>query len=123
MLYVVDSVTRGWVEQAKKAGQALGQASPPPGTYAAGVGRVTELLPSFMNDMINNAPEEQKVRYLETLYESKMWSVIRWLTDDLLCDFSYVSRGRSQNSVCLISTIVTYTHVFSEIPGSHYQAR
>ncbi len=73
MLYVVDSVTRGWVEQAKKAGQTLGQGSPPPGTYAAGVGLVTELLPSFMNDMINNAPEEQKVRYLEASYESKDW--------------------------------------------------
>lgn len=123
MLYVVDSVTRGWVEQAKKAGQALGQASPPPGTYAAGVGRVTELLPSFMNDMINNAPEEQKVRYLETLYESKKWSVSRWLTDELLCDFSYITRGRSENNFCLISTTVTYAHVFSEIPGSHNQAR
>ena len=71
MLYVVDSVTRGWVEQAKKAGQTLGQSSPTPGTYAAGVGLVTELLPSFMNDMINNAPEEQKVRYLEASYKSK----------------------------------------------------
>ena len=88
VLYVVDSVTRGWVEQAKKAGQALGQASPPPGTYAAGVGRVTELLPSFMNDMINNAPEEQKVRYLETSYESIDRSASRCLTCGLFFGFS-----------------------------------
>ena len=77
MLYVVDSVTRGWVEQAKKAGQTLGQSSSTPGTYAAGVGLVTELLPSFMNDMINNAPEEQKVRYLEASYKSKDWPASR----------------------------------------------
>lgn len=91
VLYVVDSVTRGWVEQAKKAGQTLGQASPPPGTYAAGVSRVTELLPSFMNDMINNAPEEQKVRYLETSYQSKERSASRCLTYDLLYGFSNTS--------------------------------
>ena len=97
MLYVVDSVTRGWVEQAKKAGQALGQASPPPGTYAAGVGRVTELLPSFMNDMINNAPEEQKVRYLETSYESINWSASRLLTHDLLRVISNLLYGESQH--------------------------
>lgn len=53
---------RGWVEQAKKAGQALGQPSPAPGTYAAGASLVTELLGSFMNEMINTAPAEHKVR-------------------------------------------------------------
>lgn len=65
VLYVVDSVTRGWVEQARKAGQAFGP-SAPDGTFAAGVNRVTELLPSFMTDIITNAPEEQKVRFLES---------------------------------------------------------
>lgn len=35
------------------------------GTYAAGVDHVTELLPSFMTDIINSAPEDQKVRFLE----------------------------------------------------------
>jgi len=64
VLYVVDSVTRGWVEQARKAGQTVGP-SAPDGTFAAGVNRVTELLPSFMSDIITNAPEEQKVRFLE----------------------------------------------------------
>ena len=66
MLYVVDSVTRGWVEQARKAGQAIGpNEHPADGTFAAGHKRVAELLPSFMNDIINNAPEDQKVRLLE----------------------------------------------------------
>lgn len=69
VLYVVDSVTRGWVEQARKAGQTFGS-SAPDGTFAAGVNRVTELLPSFMTDIITNAPEEQKVRLLETFLEN-----------------------------------------------------
>jgi len=66
VLYVVDSVTRGWVEKARRAGQTFGP-SATDGTFAAGVNRVTELLPSFMSDIITNAPEEQKVRLLETL--------------------------------------------------------
>ena len=69
VLYVVDSVTRAWVEQARKAGQAFGP-SAPDGTFAAGVNRVTELLPSFMTDIIANAPEEQKVRFLESSFEA-----------------------------------------------------
>lgn len=69
VLYVVDSVTRGWVEQARKAGQTVGP-SAPDGTFAAGVNRVTELLPSFMSDIITNAPEEQKVRLLKTSAEA-----------------------------------------------------
>ncbi|KAL1958361.1 hypothetical protein VTO42DRAFT_4678 [Malbranchea cinnamomea] len=59
VLYVVDSVTRQWVESARKAGQPAGS-SAPDGTFAAGVNRVTELLPVLMTDIINNAPEDQK---------------------------------------------------------------
>lgn len=66
MLYVVDSVARQWLEQARKAGQTLGS-SASDGTFAAGVNRVTELLPAFMNDIISTAPEEQKVRFLDML--------------------------------------------------------
>ena len=57
-------MTRQWVEQARKAGQTSGPAAAD-GTFAAGVNHVTELLPSFMTDIINTAPEEQKVRFLE----------------------------------------------------------
>ncbi|KAJ5105113.1 hypothetical protein NUU61_002460 [Penicillium alfredii] len=59
VLYVVDSVTRQWVEAARKAGQPHGS-SAPDGTFAAGVNRVTELLPVLMTDIINNAPQDQK---------------------------------------------------------------
>ena len=62
VLYVVDSVTRRWVDQAKQQGQQI-NSSAPDGTYAAGVHRVTELLPVLMNDILQNAPPEQKVRY------------------------------------------------------------
>ncbi|KAJ8127824.1 hypothetical protein O1611_g5812 [Lasiodiplodia mahajangana] len=61
VLYVVDSVTRKWVDQAKQQGQPI-NSSAQDGTYAAGVHRVTELLPVLMNDIIQNAPGEQKVR-------------------------------------------------------------
>jgi protein NRD1 len=61
VLYVVDSVTRKWLEQAKAQGQAI-NSSAQDGTYAAGVHRVTELMPVLMNDILQTAPEEQKVR-------------------------------------------------------------
>ncbi|KAL8950671.1 MAG: hypothetical protein Q9222_003308 [Ikaeria aurantiellina] len=61
VLYVVDSVTRSWVEQARKAGQQPGP-SAAYGTFGAGVYRVTELLPMLMTDITNSAPEDQKAR-------------------------------------------------------------
>lgn len=65
VLYVVDSVTRQWVDQARKAGHPAGGAAQD-GTFAAGVTRVTELLPVLMTDIINTAPEDQKVRSIDT---------------------------------------------------------
>ncbi|KAH8178263.1 RNA polymerase II-binding domain-containing protein [Sarocladium implicatum] len=59
VLYVVDSVTRKWLEQAKLQGQAV-DSSAQDGTYAAGVNRVTELMPVLMNDIMSTAPEEHK---------------------------------------------------------------
>lgn len=61
VLYVVDSVTRQWVDQARKSGQQV-NSSAADGTFAAGVHRVTELLPSLLNDIISSAPDDQKVR-------------------------------------------------------------
>ncbi|TQW03080.1 RNA binding protein Nrd1 [Cordyceps javanica] len=60
VLYVVDSVTRKWLEQAKAQGQPI-NSSAPDGTYAAGVHRVTELMPVLMNDISQSAPEDQKL--------------------------------------------------------------
>ncbi|KAI1447447.1 hypothetical protein F5Y02DRAFT_415997 [Annulohypoxylon stygium] len=70
VLYVVDSVTRRWVEQAKQQGQSV-NSSAKDGTYAAGVHRVTELLPVLMNDIIQTAPGEQKekIKKLTDIWE------------------------------------------------------
>ncbi|EHL03074.1 putative Rpb7-binding protein seb1 [Glarea lozoyensis 74030] len=59
VLYVVDSVTRKWSEQAKNAGQPINNDAQD-GTFAAGVNRVKELLPVLMNDIIQTAPNDQK---------------------------------------------------------------
>ncbi|CAK7217014.1 hypothetical protein SBRCBS47491_003018 [Sporothrix bragantina] len=59
VLYVVDSVTRKWLDQAKQHGQAI-NSSAPDGTYAAGVNRATELIPVLMNDILATAPADQK---------------------------------------------------------------
>ncbi|KAF5021945.1 hypothetical protein F66182_6015 [Fusarium sp. NRRL 66182] len=66
VLYVVDSVTRKWLEQAKAHAQAI-NSSAPDGTYAAGVNRVTELMPVLMNDILQTAPEEQKEKIKKLL--------------------------------------------------------
>ncbi|KAI9670167.1 MAG: hypothetical protein M1817_004504 [Caeruleum heppii] len=59
VLYVVDSVTRQWVDHSRKNGQLIGTAAGD-GSFAAGVNRVTELLPILMTDIIQHAPEDQK---------------------------------------------------------------
>lgn len=76
VLYVVDSVTRSWVEQARKAGQQPGP-SAAYGTYGAGVYRVTELLPMLMTDITNSAPEDQKVRSISRISPSHVTSCIK----------------------------------------------
>ncbi|KAI9787347.1 MAG: hypothetical protein M1816_007633 [Peltula sp. TS41687] len=70
VLYVLDSVTRQWVDHARKAGQAM-DATAVDGTYQAGVNRVTELLPILMTDIIQHAPEDQKekIRKLVDIWE------------------------------------------------------
>ena len=83
MLYVVDSVTRKWLEQAKLQGQVVGS-SASDGTYAAGVNRVTELMPVLMNDIMSTAPEEQKVSsFLGSL--SCVLVCARWVVSLLAC--------------------------------------
>ncbi|PHH70266.1 hypothetical protein CDD80_6124 [Ophiocordyceps camponoti-rufipedis] len=66
VLYVVDSVTRKWLEQAKSQGQPVNSAAQD-GTYAAGVHRVTELMPVLMNDIFQSAPDEQKEKIKKLL--------------------------------------------------------
>jgi protein NRD1 len=49
------------MEQAKAQGQVV-RYDAKDGTPAAGVQKVTELMPLLMNDVISKAPEDQKVR-------------------------------------------------------------
>ncbi|RFU32689.1 hypothetical protein B7463_g3681, partial [Scytalidium lignicola] len=81
VLYVVDSVTRKWTEQAKTAGQLINSAAPD-GTFAAGVNRVKELLPVLMNDIIQTAPEDQKdkIRKLVDIWEKGQTFPLQMLT-------------------------------------------
>ncbi|KAG0648129.1 Rpb7-binding seb1 [Hyphodiscus hymeniophilus] len=81
VLYVVDSVTRKWTEQAKLAGQAISSAAED-GTFAAGVHRVKELLPVLMNDIIASAPDDQKekIRKLVDIWEKGATFPLQMLT-------------------------------------------
>ncbi len=112
VLYVVDSVTRGWVEQARKAGQTVGP-SAPDGTFAAGVNRVTELLPSFMSDIITNAPEEQKVRFLEIPAETRYQMASLFISTAVLRP-----RLSIYNSIPCILCKFQLTYVFRNRLGS-----
>ncbi|KAI5265631.1 hypothetical protein E4T47_08478 [Aureobasidium subglaciale] len=62
VLYVVDSVTRQWIEKARQSSQDLTGTAAPEGTFAAGVQRVTELLPSLVDDTVQKAPSDHKAK-------------------------------------------------------------
>ncbi|CAG8979078.1 hypothetical protein HYALB_00000207 [Hymenoscyphus albidus] len=81
VLYVVDSVTRKWTEQAKNAGQPINNDAQD-GTFAAGVNRVKELLPALMNDIIHSAPDDQKekIRKLIEIWEKGQTFPMEMLT-------------------------------------------
>ncbi|KAF2463633.1 uncharacterized protein BDR25DRAFT_107458 [Lindgomyces ingoldianus] len=66
VLYVIDSVTRQWVEKAKIAGQAVSR-NAAPGTFASGVQNVTDALPALMNDLVQCAPRNQKEKISKLL--------------------------------------------------------
>lgn len=110
VLYVVDSVTRKWLEQAKAQGQTV-NSSARDGTYAAGVHRVTELMPVLMNDILQSAPEEHKVRtFLRRHHRTRKQEAISPHTchRDLLHD---TYEAHSLLGVeCLCSAYTTWLH-------------
>lgn len=61
VLYVIDAVTRQWIDKAGVAGQDLSKTAAQDGTFAAGIHKMSELLPVMMNDLISTAPYDQKV--------------------------------------------------------------
>ncbi|OLL25451.1 Rpb7-binding protein seb1 [Neolecta irregularis DAH-3] len=59
VLYVVDSISRAYYDQARKTGQPLD--STDEGTFSGGLSRITAVIESLMNDVILHAPEDHKI--------------------------------------------------------------
>ncbi|KAJ4308772.1 hypothetical protein N0V94_009212 [Neodidymelliopsis sp. IMI 364377] len=89
VLYVVDSVTRQWVEKAKAAGQARSPLAAS-GTYAGGVKRMTEVLPAVMNDLVQHAPDNQKEKITKLL---DIWQRGQTFPSDMLVNFKQQVNG------------------------------
>ena len=81
--------------------------SAPDGTFAAGVNRVTELLPSFMTDILTNCPEEQKVRILENMFgpPDQFWSSVL-VPALLLATLSCAHKKRTKNPKNLLTPVL-----------------
>lgn len=96
MLYVVDSVTRQWVEKAKAAGQTVSR-NAAPGTYAAGVQKMTDVLPAVMNDLVQHVPDAQRDKITKLL---DIWQRGQTFPVSMLATFKQQVKGGSQ-SKCL----------------------
>jgi protein NRD1 len=83
VIYVVDSVTRQWAEKARAAGQAVSK-NAAPGTFASGVQKVTDALPSLMSDLIQTAPEGQKEKISKLL---DIWERSQTFPSHMLAEF------------------------------------
>lgn len=60
VLYVVDSISRMYQEQARRHGQDISTTTDD-ATFAGGLRHITSVLPSLLNDIIQHAPDSQKV--------------------------------------------------------------
>ncbi|KAF2711117.1 hypothetical protein K504DRAFT_376636 [Pleomassaria siparia CBS 279.74] len=83
VLYVVDSITRQWKERARLAGQAVSK-NAAPGTFASGVQKVTDVLPTLMTDLIQLAPQNQKEKISKLL---DIWERAQTFPQNMLASF------------------------------------
>lgn len=83
MIYVLDSVTRQWLEKAKASGQTVSR-NAAAGTFASGVQKVTDALPDMMKDLIAAAPENQKEKISKLL---DIWERGQTFPQAMLSDF------------------------------------
>ncbi|KAG8626003.1 hypothetical protein KVT40_006404 [Elsinoe batatas] len=90
ILFVLDSVTRQWIEKARASGQELGLGSAPVGTYASGVQRMTELLPSLVDETVRTAPPDQKPK-IQNLVE--IWERGATFPEKMIADFKQKLQG------------------------------
>ncbi|PNS14503.1 hypothetical protein CAC42_3789 [Sphaceloma murrayae] len=88
ILFVVDSVARQFFERAR--GQEHGHGSTTAGMYASGVQRLTELLPSLVDDTIRLAPQEQKAK-VQNLVD--IWERSNIFPAKLVADFKKKLQG------------------------------
>ncbi|EAA27665.3 hypothetical protein GE21DRAFT_3315 [Neurospora crassa] len=95
VLYVVDSVTRKWLEKAKALEQPVTLGAQD-GTYAAGVHRVTELMPMFMNAIISSAPEDQKEKIKKLV---DIWEKGQTFPPDMVNTFKEKLNAHQQHNV------------------------
>lgn len=58
----MDNVVRKWTDLARSNEQDTSNAALD-GTYGAGVNRIRELMPIFMNDVMKSAPSNQQVSH------------------------------------------------------------
>lgn len=69
---MLDAVVRQWADKARlnkeDAASAGSDVSKAPNSI--GVAIATQLLPPMMHDLIQNAPEDQKVRFVESVWRS-----------------------------------------------------
>ncbi|KAF2232082.1 hypothetical protein EV356DRAFT_525405 [Viridothelium virens] len=95
ILYVVDSVTRKWIEEARHAGQDLASSSAGDGTYAAGVRRITELMPALMNELFQVAPADQKEKISKLL---DIWERSHTFPSEMLSGLKQKLNASTQNA-------------------------
>ncbi|KAL7271423.1 hypothetical protein RUND412_005819 [Rhizina undulata] len=82
-LYVVDSIARKYLENAKRFNQEISAAAPD-GTFGAGVHRITNLLPALMNDILQHAPPEENKDKIEKLVA--IWERSSTFSPEVLAD-------------------------------------
>lgn len=109
MLYVVDSVTRQWVEKAKAAGQVVSR-NAAPGTFAAGVQRMTDVLPAVMNDLVQHAPDAQKEKISKLL---DIWQRGQTFPVDMLATFKQQVNGNKQRT-CSAPIMQPHAHLTAD---------
>ena len=76
-MYVVDSIARQYQEQARRQGQDISTTTDDR-TFAGGLRHITSVLPSLMNDILQHAPDSQKVIALNIFKTQKKRNVRKY---------------------------------------------
>ncbi|KAJ0297202.1 hypothetical protein COL516b_010943 [Colletotrichum fioriniae] len=83
VLYVIDSVMRKWLDQARVSGQPV-DGTARDGTFGAGCHRITGLMHTLISDMVQLRLEGQKEKLLKLL---EIWRRVATFSPDVLDDF------------------------------------